>query len=190
MRLVFIGASAGSICSLEKIIKALTKLEGAVIMAVHLHESYIDGFVEILQQNASIPVQKVTPQTIIQKNHIYICNSKNSTVYKSIDGNEVLCNESYQESIYTPDIDRLFLSIASNKKDLHDVMAILLSGIGDNGIVGLKSLKKGGATTIVAAKESAAVYGMPKRAVEEKACEQVLNLHQIIVTIEKFLDHA
>ncbi|SMC09564.1 chemotaxis protein CheB [Nitratiruptor tergarcus] len=187
MKLVFIGASAGSICSLDKIVKSLNNIDGAIIMAVHLQENYIDGFVEILRENSSVPIKKVDKKINLEKNQIYICDSKNVTIYDNANDKEILHDDTQIESLYKPDINQLLLSVVQNKKELCEVVAILLSGIGDDGIEGLKKLYENGAKTVVASKESVAVYGMPKRAVQQNACSEVLSFEEIVTMIKQFL---
>ncbi|BCD62141.1 two-component system, chemotaxis family, protein-glutamate methylesterase/glutaminase [Nitratiruptor sp. YY08-26] len=189
MKLVFIGASAGSICSLDKIVKSFKNIDGAIVMAVHLQENYIDGFVEILRENSSVPIKKVDKKAILEKNQIYICDSKNVTIYDSANDKEIL-HDTQIESLYKPDINQLLLSVVQNKKDLSEVIAILLSGIGDDGIEGLKKLHENGAKSVVASKESVAVYGMPKRAVQQNACSEILSFEEIVTMIKQFLQDA
>ncbi len=165
-------------------------LEGAIVIAVHLQKKYIDGFIEILQQKSTLNIEKLQKETILQKNRIYICNTKNITLYKRVGNREILYENSFQESIYRPDINMLFSSVARGKPDIENVLAVLLSGIGENGVGGFKELFEKGAKTVAASKESVAIYGMSKRAVQMRACSDILNISEIIEKIEKFLHNG
>ena len=75
-----------------------------------------------------------------------------------------------------------------NKKDIKNVLAIILTGIGEDGVEGLLSLRKSGAKTLTTNEESSIVYGMPKRAKEKNACEEILSIDEIIKEIKRFLN--
>jgi two-component system chemotaxis response regulator CheB len=70
--------------------------------------------------------------------------------------------------------------------DPKDIMAVLLTGIGDDGAKGLKALKEAGAYTIAESEESAAVYGMPKAAKELDAAVKILPFDKILEEIINF----
>lgn len=90
------------------------------------------------------------------------------------------------ESIYNPNINVLFQS-AVNICGFIDVLAILLTGIGDDGAKGLFDLYRAGASCIAESEESAIVYGMPKKAKEINPDVNVMNLSDIRTRLESFL---
>jgi len=59
------------------------------------------------------------------------------------------------------------------------VIAILLTGMGRDGALGLKALRDAGALTIAQDAETCTVYGMPKAAAELDAAQDILPLHAI-----------
>lgn len=61
----------------------------------------------------------------------------------------------------------------------NDLVAIILTGMGDDGAEGLLKLKKRGMTTIGQDSMSSIVYGMPKQAYDIGAVEYQLPLHKI-----------
>jgi two-component system chemotaxis response regulator CheB len=65
-------------------------------------------------------------------------------------------------------------------------LGIVLTGMGDDGCEGLKTLRRVGARTIAEAEESAVVFGMPKAAIESGAAQEILPLPGIIQAIIEF----
>lgn len=59
------------------------------------------------------------------------------------------------------------------------VVAVLLTGIGDDGVEGMAQLHHAGATTIAQDKSTSVVFGMPKRAIERGVVDMVLPLESI-----------
>jgi len=188
MKIVAIGVSTGGPSVIEKIIKSLDKnIDGAIVICLHMQPEIIENFIKRLSSITKIPILITDNFLNIQKGHIYICTAQKDTIYRN-DENEyfVLSNDNY--SFYKPDINRFFKSLAKDKKDLENVLAIILTGIGEDGVEGLLELRKKGAKTIAADKESSIVYGMPRRAKELDACDDILPLDEIIKNIKRFLN--
>ena len=76
-----------------------------------------------------------------------------------------------------PAIDALFLSIAESPPPT--AIGILLTGMGQDGAVGLLAMQRAGLRTIAQDEPSSTIYGMPKAAVEIGAAERVMSLTEI-----------
>jgi two-component system chemotaxis response regulator CheB len=74
---------------------------------------------------------------------------------------------------HRPSVDLLFRSFLDVGPDR--VAAVLLSGMGDDGVAGMRELREAGALTVAQDAASCAVYGMPRVAVEKKAAEVTLS---------------
>ena len=66
------------------------------------------------------------------------------------------------------------------------ILAVLLTGIGEDGARGLLALKEAGADTIAENEHSAIVYGMPRAARDMGAASRLLDLEEIIQAILHF----
>ena len=86
---------------------------------------------------------------------------------------------------YNPNVDTLFLSAVPFAKEA-EILAVLLTGIGNDGALGLSELQKIGARCLAESEKSAIVYGMPKRAVEINPLITSMHLDDIITTIKTF----
>jgi two-component system chemotaxis response regulator CheB len=82
-------------------------------------------------------------------------------------------------------VDEMFFS-ALEVMNAKNIMAIVLTGIGDDGADGLVALKKAGAYTIAESEKTAAVYGMPKAAKERGGACRVLDFPDIVKEIIEF----
>ncbi|MCP4021797.1 MAG: chemotaxis protein CheB, partial [Desulfobacteraceae bacterium] len=76
-----------------------------------------------------------------------------------------------------PSVDVLFGSIAK-EKNIRPV-AVLLTGMGDDGAKGLKNIRESHGYTICQDKETSIIFGMPKKAIELNAAIQVLPDYKI-----------
>jgi len=73
---------------------------------------------------------------------------------------------------HRPSVDELFFSIREER--LEGTVAILLDGMGRDGVAGLKRIREGGGMTIVQDPRSCVIGGMPLAAIEENAALRVL----------------
>ncbi len=68
-----------------------------------------------------------------------------------------------------------------------EIAAVLLTGMGRDGALGMLALHKRGAYTIAQDETSCAVYGMPKAAVDLGAIAETLPPEEIAAAIMRFL---
>lgn len=86
---------------------------------------------------------------------------------------------------HKPSVDVLFDSVARLLGP--QAIGVLLTGMGQDGAKGLKSMKDAGAPTIAQDESSSAVYGMPREAVRLQAVDHVLPLDKIPHSIMRLL---
>jgi two-component system chemotaxis response regulator CheB len=85
--------------------------------------------------------------------------------------------------LHCPSADELFLSMADHVG--RQGVGVVLSGMGDDGAVGLQALNRAGASTLVQDRETSAVYGMPSAAGRLHADHHVLPLTRIASAIHQ-----
>jgi two-component system chemotaxis response regulator CheB len=85
---------------------------------------------------------------------------------------------------HKPSVDVLFRSAADCVGA--DALAIILTGMGDDGARGMKLLHERGARTIAQDEESCVVFGMPKEAIQMGGVDAVLPLTQVAKAILAF----
>ena len=87
-------------------------------------------------------------------------------------------------SRHRPSVDILFR--AANNIAGRNTLAIILTGMGDDGRIGIKELHDNGAKTIAQDEQTCVVFGMPKRAIEVGAVDEILPISKIADRIVKF----
>jgi two-component system chemotaxis response regulator CheB len=73
---------------------------------------------------------------------------------------------------HKPSVDVLFRSVARMAGG--NALGIIMTGMGDDGALGLKEMHDAGAATIAEAEETCVVFGMPKEAIQRGAVDNVL----------------
>ena len=183
-KIVLIGASTGGPGQIEKIIRALELLsDTTVIIAQHMAIDFIPSFVKRLQENSANPILMAIQNSAIKAGTVYFCHGM-TTIKR--EGYELSFKvESSKEHKYNPDINTVFGSFVQFASAI-DILAVILTGIGDDGVEGCKQLAMAGSRTITQNEESAIVDGMPSRARKEVPNIEISNIETIREKIKGF----
>jgi two-component system response regulator WspF len=180
--LLAIGASAGGPGAVAEVLRTLPENSPPVVVVQHIDSQFAGGMADWLNSQTNLIVHVAMQGEAMKPGHVYLAGQ---------DGHLVLNSDSMLEYIqlsmpssYMPCIDVFFNSVTENWKGR--VAAVLLTGMGRDGAVGLKTLRDTGALTIAQDRETSIVYGMPKAAVELDAAELVLPLKSIAPALLKF----
>ncbi|WP_169784146.1 chemotaxis protein CheB [Campylobacter curvus] len=182
-KLVLIGASTGGPGHIKKLLKNIDLKGASIVIAQHMNKMFIPSFATQIGRECEINVEILSDRVVL-KDRVYICE-QNFMIGDSVPLNAKPNTET--KTIYTPNVDMLFNSGVGVCKSA-SVMAILLTGIGDDGASGLNNLYKAGARCIAESEDSAIVYGMPKRAKELNPNLKSLNLFAARKELEDFLN--
>ncbi len=183
---VLVGSSTGGPGLIEKIARSLpADYPNPVCVVQHMPANFTAKFAQRLDGVSGLKVveadnaQPVIPGFfIIAKGGWHLHFRKKDVVYCKLVPNS-------KNRFFVPSVDEMFFS-ALEVMDPKKILAVLLTGIGDDGAHGLKALKEAGACTIAESEESAAVYGMPKAAKELGAAVKILPFDKILEEILKF----
>lgn len=170
-RLLVIGASAGGPESLKTILNMLhTGFPLPIMIVQHIDKHFAESYRLWLQSYSSIPILLATDDQLLLPGHVYLAPGDKHLIVKS-EGLAGLSNEAPVKG-HRPSVGYLFSSacrIYGNK-----VIAVILSGMGNDGAQELKMLKDIGALTIGQNEASCLVYGMPGAAARLGALTRTL----------------
>ena len=185
-RAIFIGESTGGPPAVQKILSVLDPaLPAPVIVAQHMPKAFTSAFASRMNMLCSIKVKEANDGETLQNSIVYICPGDHQTrVTRSMDGKfcfSIVSNNNEQDR-FAPCINTLFFSAA--KEFAHKAVGVILTGMGEDGVRGLKNIKLMGGLTIAQDRASSVVYGMPRAALEQEAAVRILNLDEIGKEIE------
>ncbi|MBP7633562.1 chemotaxis response regulator protein-glutamate methylesterase [Candidatus Ozemobacteraceae bacterium] len=183
---VVIGSSTGGPPALQQILSGISSnLPAPVVIAQHMPGTFTGAFAQRLNMLCNIRVKEAANGEILQRSVAYICPGDAQTRFRRHqDGRYqfvITPNESEKER-YAPCIDVTFFSAAENFG--RKALGIILTGMGEDGVRGLKNLKLVGGLTISQDRATSVVYGMPRAALEQGAVTRVLALPDMANEIE------
>jgi two-component system response regulator WspF len=175
-RLVAIGASAGGPAALCKLLGGLSKdFPAAIAIVQHVDEHFTRNMADWLCQVSTLTVRIACEGDHLKPGVVLLASTNDHMVLKTL--TRVGYTPEPRERVYRPSIDVFFESVSAHWPG--EVIGVLLTGMGDDGARGLKTLRAHGHYTIAQDEASSALYGMPKAAAELCAAVEILPLERI-----------
>jgi two-component system, chemotaxis family, protein-glutamate methylesterase/glutaminase len=173
---VALAASAGGLRAISQILAALpASFSAAIVVVQHLDPRHRSLMADILSRRTALHVEEAKEGTRLNFGTAYIA-PPNRHLLVNPDGT-ISLSQSELVHFVRPSADLLFESVAASYKDR--VIAVVLSGTGSDGSMGVKAIKKMGGTVIVQDEQSADFYGMPGAAIQTGCVDFVLPLGEI-----------
>lgn len=159
--IVGMGGSAGGLEAFEEFFKNMPPDTGlAFVLVPHLDPTHKGLMPELLQRATSMNVLEVEDGMKVEPDHIYVIPpNKDMTIMHGI---LQLLEPTMPRGMRMP-IDFFFRHLASDQRE--KAIAIILSGMGTDGTLGLKSIKEKLGTVMVQDPQSAKYSGMPQSAI-------------------------
>ncbi len=173
--IVGIGASAGGFEAIQVFLKKIPANSGmAFILVPHLDPTRETMMPELLSHITTMPVNLVQDYTKVEPDHVYII-SPNKTL--TIEKNILRLSVPQQTRGLRLPIDAFFKSLGENQKQ--NAVAVILSGTGADGTIGLKIVKEHGGAVFAQNLESAKYEGMPQSAILTGLVDFILPIEEI-----------
>jgi two-component system chemotaxis response regulator CheB len=176
--IVAIGASTGGPAALASVLSSLGGLQAAVLVVQHLHPDFVDGFVSWMARVSALPVEVAVHGSRPRSGVVTIAPGGTHLRLDRTDRFELA---THPESLHRPSVNELFTSVAGRTRGAK--VGVLLTGIGDDGAIGLLEIRKRGGGTIAQDEGSSAVYGMPDAARRIGAVDRPIPLSAIPAAI-------
>ncbi len=183
--LIVIGASTGGVDAIRILLEQFPKTTPPVLIVQHIPIGFSKTFADRLNQVCPIRVKEAVHDEIFEANRAYIAPGGKQMKVALFGGSlRAVITDDERVNRHKPSVDYLFDSVVELSKNFQ-VVAAILTGMGDDGARGLQRLKQAGAYTIGQDEESCVVYGMPKVAFDLGATMAVVPLEGMAYHIFK-----
>jgi two-component system chemotaxis response regulator CheB len=173
---VAIAASAGGLRALRTVLSALpVDFPAAVMVVQHVQRDRPSHLAELLNQHARLEVKTVEQSEPIMPGIVYIAQP-DWHLEVSTHG-IVLLTQTPAVHFSRPSAERLFETVAEYYKSR--AIAVVLTGTGSDGSIGVSVIKSHGGMVIVQDPADADYDGMPMAAIRTGCADLVLPLHEI-----------
>lgn len=185
MRLIAIGSSTGGVESLLRVFRRLPADLPPILITQHIPYGFSNSFAHRLNDNSNVVVCEAKDGMILEKGHGYLApGNMHLTIEKSGSNYITKLLDTKKVSQHKPSVDVLFRSV--NNSVGSAAMAVMMTGMGDDGTIAMKELHDTGAYTIAQNEESCVVFGMPMKAIQAGAVKDIVHLDEIADYIINF----
>ena len=174
---IVIGASTGGVEALNSMLASFPAQCPPIIVVQHISPQFSEAFAVRLANVSKLKLATSLDRTPLLPGHIYTALG-DYHIKIARRGSQYQLETSTQETgtPFRPSVDVLFKSAV---QVADKCAAILLTGMGSDGAVGLSLLKERGALTFAQDKKSSVVFGMPKEAIRMGAAKFIGAPHEI-----------
>ncbi|WP_295154188.1 chemotaxis protein CheB [uncultured Brachyspira sp.] len=187
--LIAIGISTGGPRALRIMLPSFPKdFPLPILISQHIPKEFSSSLISSLQDISKIKIKEASVDEEIFPSIVYISpGNKNMGVYMDSAGRLRIkfYPDTEKKFIYTPCIDYLFSTIDDVVKD--KAIAIIMTGMGNDGTLGMSRLYNNNNLTIAQDKASSTVFGMPRSVIENKVVHLVLSLYDIAEFLIQYL---
>jgi two-component system chemotaxis response regulator CheB len=185
-RCVAIGASTGGPLALQQVLGALAPdFPAAVVIAQHMPGGFTRMFAERLDRIVGLRVKEAAGgEELVPGLALLAPGGSNLVVQRAVGGRVFARLEPPPPTDRcVPSVDRLLASAAEAYGSR--LLAVVLTGMGDDGSRGIRAARAAGGLTIAEAEESCVVFGMPREAIRTGAVQRILPLPGIGAVIAR-----
>ena len=181
--LIAIGISTGGPQSLRRLIPKLSsQLPVPILIVQHMPPVFTASLAEELDKYSELTVREASHGDRLRPGVALIApGGKQMKVRKGDSGIEIEVNEDPPERNCRPSVDYLFRSLSDTQGSR--CLALIMTGMGDDGLLGCRLLKRKGARIVAQDEASSVVYGMPRQIVENGLADVICPLERIHLEI-------
>jgi two-component system chemotaxis response regulator CheB len=183
-RIVAIGVSTGGPQALQYVLPQLPKnFPGTILIVQHMPEGFTEMFSRRLEEICGITVKEAQSGDLLLAGRALICPGNRHLRVKRLPlGDVAVLNDEPRVNGHRPSVDVLFKSVAEEFGEKG--IAVLMTGMGEDGAQGMGLVKAAGGMTIAQSEQSCVVYGMPKAAIERGYAVRVVALDALANTLQ------
>ncbi len=177
---IAMGISTGGPLSLQKIIPKLSKkINCPVFIVQHMPPKFTKSLADRLNSLSELEVKEAENKEIVRKGVVYIApGGFHMTVCRNNLGTFfVSTSQEPSTSLHRPSVDVMIDSIVDGFGK--NTLGVIMTGMGKDGLEGIRKLKQYGGYCLAQDEESCVVYGMPKAVTEAGFADVIAPLEKI-----------
>lgn len=178
VRAVVIGASMGGSEALLHVLRSITRLPVPVVLVQHMGAVFTRQFAQWLDRVCESTVLEASVGEQVQPRHVYVAPGGHHLELRATGrGVRTVLQEGPLVNSCRPSVDTLFRSAVGVYGG--DLLAVVLTGMGSDGLAGAEAVIGAGGTVLVQDEASSLVWGMPGAVAKAGLAHEVLPLDKI-----------
>jgi two-component system chemotaxis response regulator CheB len=183
-RIIAIGASTGGTEAIKEVLMGFEPDAPGIMIAQHIPKAFSTPFAKRMNNCCRLTVYEAADGQQVLPGHVYIAPGDRHLLLVR-DGARYVCrlDDGLPVNRHKPSVDVLFRSVAQQAGS--NAVGVILTGMGQDGALGLKEMRDAGAETIAQDEATSVVWGMPGEAVAMNAACHVLPLPAISGAVDR-----
>lgn len=177
-KIIAVGSSTGGTDALTRLLTPLPARMHGMVMVQHMPEHFTTTFAARLNELCQLEVREAKDGDTVARGLALLAPGgqqmklvRSGAVYKvHVAPGPPVCR-------HAPSVEVLFESVARTAGA--NAMGIMLTGMGNDGAGGMRSMHDAGAFTVAQDEKSCVVFGMPKEAIAQGGVDEVIHLDRI-----------
>ena len=179
---IAIGASTGGTEALRVVLEEFPADSPGIVVVQHMPEMFTKQFAKRLNDLCKVTVKEAENGDKVIRGQVLIApGGKHMLVKRSGAMYHVEIMDGPLVNRHRPSVDVLFRSVARFAGK--NAVGAILTGMGDDGAVGMLEMKEAGAYTVAQDEKTCVVFGMPKEAIKRGGVEKVVPLSEVTKTL-------
>lgn len=176
--IIALGASTGGTEATEQVIKQLPGNLPPLLIVQHMPPVFTKMYAERLSRDSNLTIKEAETGDILQYGHGYVApGDMHIKLMEHDDQYMIKCFKGSKVNGHMPSVDVMYNSVA--EYFTNNALAVILTGMGNDGAKGMRLLHDQGAYTIAQDEATSVVYGMPKQAYELGGVDRRLPIQEI-----------
>jgi two-component system chemotaxis response regulator CheB len=179
VEIVAIGASTGGPNALAELLTELPEdFPVPIVIVQHMLATFTRHFADRLAAQCRIKIVEANAGDTLAPGRAYIARGDYHLLTERRAGRvQLVMNQDVQENFCRPAVDVLFRSVAASYRA--GALAVVLTGMGHDGLIGCSAIRAAGGDVIVQDEQSSVVWGMPGFVARAGLASQILGLDHL-----------
>ncbi len=184
--IIAVGSSTGGPPALQSVISKLPRnLPVGIVISQHMPAMFTKSLAERLNSLSQVSVKEAEDGETVNPGCVYIAQGgKHLILRKNGTKSRIKITEQPDTTLYKPCVDVMINSVL----DIYgkSTLGVILTGMGTNGVTGLKRVKEKGGKIIAQNEDTCIVYGMPRAAIEARIVDHIASIEDIHAEIAAY----
>ncbi len=176
--IIAVGASTGGTDAIRTFLEPMPEDCPGIVIVQHMPEHFTEAFAKRLNEQCLIRVREAKQGDSVEpglalvapgSHHLLVKRASSRYFVETVEGPLV--------SRHRPSVDVLFRSVACVAGK--NAIGVILTGMGDDGAIGMLEMKRAGAYNFAQDEASCVVYGMPNEAVKRGGVDLSMDLAKL-----------
>ncbi len=183
---VAIGASTGGPPALQKVLSQMPgELPFSVLISQHMPSGFTRTFAERLNRMLPFEVKEAVDGDFVLPNQVLVAPGGMNMITVQVHDQVVIrLKMPSNDEKYTPSVNAMLNSVARVYGSR--ALAVIMTGMGNDGSLGVRKIKEAGGAVLAEAEESSVVFGMPREAIATGVVDKIVHLDQMTFKILEF----